>query len=271
MGNNRGMNLGGDRSVTGEPANQKIKAYYDGKCPMCSAIADRVRNSDRSDLFDLRDMHKERSMPFNKAAVEKEMHVVDREGNTHRGAEAIFRITEQYPRLRLATRIARASPISALAPIVYRLIAANRRFIVGQASRIYWLKTSIIVAFCLGLLLSPHLWAGPRTYPATPIFSALPVIDSYLAYGLFAALFALAAMILVSPRPQKFIAAFLAIISVFCLLDQTRWQPWVFQYSFLLVTLALFSWRSDDVDGLKQTINTARLVHAPTYFPGFRK
>lgn len=258
--------------MSAEPAGKKVTAYYDGQCPMCSAIMESVRHSEQCDAFDLRDMHKETLLPFKKAAIEKEIHIVDRDGNVHRGADAIFTITEQYPKLRPATRLARLPPIRALAPAVYRVVAANRRFIVGAASRIFWLKIAIVTAFCTGLILSPHLWMGARSYPTTPISSQLPALDDVVAHGLFAGLFALAAAILVSPKPQKFIMAFLAIIGVFCALDETRWQPWVFQYSFLLAVLALFSWRSDDPDGVQRTLNTARLVVASTYiFSGLQK
>ena len=65
---------------------------------------------------------------------------------------------------------------------------------------------------------------------------------------------------------------FLGIVVVFCLLDQTRWQPWVYQYGFLLAALALFSWDSDDIDGQKRTLNVARLIVATTYiFSGLQK
>jgi hypothetical protein len=133
------------------------------------------------------------------------------------------------------------------------------------AKRIIWLKLTIVVAFCTGLVLSAHLWIGPRTYPAAPVFAALPTLDGVAAQALFAALFMLAAAILVVPQPRPFIVAFLAIMAVFCLLDQTRWQPWVFQYSFLLATLALFSWKRDDVAGQARALNVARLVVASTY------
>jgi hypothetical protein len=89
---------------------------------------------------------------------------------------------------------------------------------------------------------------------------------------MFAALFVLAAVIVVSPRPQKSIAGFLAIIVIFCLLDQTRWQPWVFLYGFLLGTLALFSWDSEDLAGRNRALNIARLIMAGTYlFSGLQK
>ena len=59
-------------------------------------------------------------------------------------------------------------------------------------------------------------------------------MDRHVALGLYRALFALGALVLVARKSRWFIAAFLAILAVFCLADQTRWQPWVFQYGFLL-------------------------------------
>src|SRR5580704_16399937 len=98
------------------------------------------------------------------------------------------------------------------------------------AGRVFWLKTAVILAFCIGLSMSPTLWIGPRSYPLAPVASMLPVIDGVVARGLYVALFVFAAMALVAPKPRWLIAAFLAVIAGFCLTDQTRWQPWVFQY-----------------------------------------
>lgn len=155
--------------------------------------------------------------------------------------------------------------IGALFEAVHGLVAANRRLIAGPAGRVFWLKTAVILAFCIGLSMSSHLWVGPRSYPAIPVFTLLPAIDGLVADCLFAAIFVLSAAILIAPRPQRLIAALLAITVVFCLLDQTRWQPWVFQYSVLLAMLALFSWKSDDTVGQQRTLNIARLVIASTY------
>jgi hypothetical protein len=141
-----------------------------------------------------------------------------------------------------------------------------------SASRLFWLKVTLILAFCLGLSMSPTLWIGPRSYPLTPVSSMLPVIDRVVALGLYLTLFALAAIALVVPKPRWFIAAFLVIIAAFCLMDQTRWQPWVFQYSFLLAAVALYSWDSADIMGQTRTLNMARLIVAGTYiFSGLQK
>jgi predicted DCC family thiol-disulfide oxidoreductase YuxK/uncharacterized membrane protein YphA (DoxX/SURF4 family) len=255
-----------------EPPNTKTTVYYDGKCPMCRAVVDSVGNSTRSAEFFLRDVHQKGRLPFSKQAIENEMHVVDREGRIYKGAEAILKIAEGFPHLRWPVRFARAPVIKSVAPVGYQLVAGNRRFLVGSASPLFWLKITVVVAFCIGLLMSRHLWIGDRSYPLVPISSGLPQLGGLLAHILFAALFLLAGAIFLAPKPQRFIAAFLAIIAVFCLLDETRWQPWVLLYGFLLATLALFSWDSDDVSGQQSALNIARLILASTYvFSGLQK
>jgi hypothetical protein len=139
------------------------------------------------------------------------------------------------------------------------------------AGRVFWLKTAVTVAFCIGLSMSPALWIGPRSYPLAPVSSMLPVIDGVVARGLYAALFAFAALALVAPKPRWSIAAFLAVIAVFCLMDQTRWQPWVFQYSFLLAAVAFYPGNDPDADS-QQALDIARLIVAGTYvFSGLQK
>jgi len=172
-------------------------------------------------------------------------------------------------------KLAPAGPfpiVRSLLPIGYDAVAANQRLISGPAGRLFWLKVTVTVVFCVGLAMSPHLWIGPRTYPAVPISSLLPSSVHALERLLFVALFALAAMILVAAKPQKLIAALLGVFAVFCALDQNRWQPWAFQYAFLLAALALFSWDRNDAEGQKRTLNIARLIVAATYaFSGLQK
>ena len=176
------------------------------------------------------------------------------------------------PHLETPARIASVPVFEPPASLVERLVAANRRLLFGPASRLFWLKAIVILAFCLGLAMSHNLWTGPRTFPAAPSLAGAPQIDGILGYGLFCALFVLAAAIVVAPKPRWFIVAFLAIIGAFCLADQTRWQPWVFLYAFLLATLALFSWDSADVPGQRGALNVARLIVACTYvFSGLQK
>jgi len=141
---------------------------------MCATLADAVRCSARQDTFDLRDMHKQKSMPFATDAVEKEIHVVDQDGQTYRGAQAILKIASQYPRLRMLATVGRLPVVRPLLPVGYNIVARNRRFLFGAASRVFWLKAMIALVFCVGLVMSSRLWIGPRTYPLAPALSFLP-------------------------------------------------------------------------------------------------
>jgi predicted DCC family thiol-disulfide oxidoreductase YuxK len=255
-----------------ERTDRRIEVFYDGKCPMCASLMGRVERSSKCGEFDLRDMHADKRLPFKRKAVEKEIHVVGRDGQVYKGAHGILKIAGEYRGLAFVEKIGAFPLVRPVLPIGYRLVAANRRFLFGPASRIFLLKVIVVLVFCLGLAMSPHLWIGPRSYPVAPVFDFLPQAGHPVDYAMFAVLFVLAVAILVSPRPQKFIAAFLAIIVIFCLLDQTRWQPWVFLYGFLLGTLALFSWDSEDLAGRNRTLNIARLIMADTYlFSGLQK
>jgi hypothetical protein len=141
-----------------------------------------------------------------------------------------------------------------------------------SASRLFWLKITVLAAFCIGLSMSGPLWIGPRSYPLTPVSTMIPVIDGVTASGLYAALYVLAAIAVVAPKPRWWIVAFLMVMAAFGLADQTRWQPWVFQYSFLLAAIALHAGNGVDIAGEKRSLNIARLIVAATYvFSGLQK
>jgi predicted DCC family thiol-disulfide oxidoreductase YuxK len=257
--------------MQGEPA-QKLTCYYDGKCPMCSAIMGGVLQSDAADRFAARDMHRPGKLPFERSAIEKEIHVTDGAGNVYRGADAVLKIAEQFPRYRVLTRLARLPPARIASPVVYGFVAANRRFLLGPASRLYWLKMTLAIVVATGLVMSRHLWIGPRSYPLAPVLDMLPALDNRLAVAMYAGMFVLLLGTMLSARPQRFIGGLLAFIGTFCLFDQTRWQPWLFQYVFLLGALALYSWDATDKKGLARTLNIARLIIAATYvYSGLQK
>ncbi len=57
----------------------------------------------------------------------KNMHVVDTDGRVHEGVDGVFRILDEYPRLKIIARIGRLPGLHFLARGMYRLVAAHRR------------------------------------------------------------------------------------------------------------------------------------------------
>jgi hypothetical protein len=141
--------------------------------------------------------------------------------------------------------------------------------VAARAGRLFWLKSTVILAFCIGLSMSPALWIGPRSFPSTPVFS-IPAVDAVVVLGLYVALFVSAAVALAVREPRWPIAAFLAVVAVFCGADQTRLQPWVFQYSAVLAVVALYT--RTGADGERRALNVIRLIIAFTYiYSGLQK
>jgi uncharacterized membrane protein YphA (DoxX/SURF4 family) len=127
-------------------------------------------------------------------------------------------------------------------------------------------KTTVVAGFVAGLLLSPKLWVSTRFYPLVPVVHGLPHIPypvDYLCYGiLLVLLFAIA----FAARPRIYIFTFVAFIAMYSLWDQTRWQPWAYQYWLMLIALGCFSCRPEDCAGQRDALNICRLIMGCTYF-----
>ena len=171
-------------------ADNKDAVYYDGTCPMCVAIVGKIDDTSQGDKFSMKDITKE-PLPssFTRQDVEREMHVVGADGKIYRNAEAILKLLEPYPAWKFAVTVGRLPGIRHILPIGYGFVAANRRFLFGPASRIYWLKVIVSIGFLFGLLLSPNLWVSSRFYPLTPVLNVLPPIPYPLDWIIFFVLF----------------------------------------------------------------------------------
>jgi DoxX len=124
------------------------------------------------------------------------------------------------------------------------------------------LKLTVAAAFLAGLALSPRLWAGSRVFPMAPVFGWWPALPASLDSLLYAAMLALLAGIALVARPLRWITAFAAVFAVMAVADQMRWQPWAYQYLWLLAALA---WGAHSAHRTA-SVNACRLVLACTYF-----
>lgn len=127
----------------------------------------------------------------------------------------------------------------------------------GPEWRHFWLKAALACGMLSGMLLSPKLWLAERDYPLCPIAELLPNVPPPLDRVWFGGLLVLLVGIAVTPRSRWLIVSFVGLAGLFSLWDQSRWQPWFYQYLFML---AAFAFKSDE-----QPLAVARFIMAATY------
>lgn len=141
-----------------------------------------------------------------------------------------------------------------------------------SANEAYWLKSVVVIGFAFAFVMTLNLWLNVRSYPLVPAIAGLPPIGHPLDWILLAAELVLLVCIFIAQRPRAYIWVFLGILAILCLYDQTRWQPYVFQYAFLFAALTAYSWRNGDAKSRLRALNIARLIIVCTYiYSGLQK
>jgi len=127
------------------------------------------------------------------------------------------------------------------------------------------LRLALAASLVAGLLLSPNLWVSTRAYPLTPLWDVVPPLPYPADYALFGFFVALVASVGVARgRMMGWLAAgALALAAFFVLEDESRLQPWFYQYSFMLAALCLYGWGRI---GASDALNTCRLIVVAIYF-----
>lgn len=199
-------------------------------------------------------------------SVQKEIHVIDKDGVVYKNAEAILQILDSQPFWRHVTWIGRLPIVRNILRFGYGIIANNRHFLFGGASRIFWLRTITVLGLASSLYLSVGLWVRVSTFPSVPALTFFPDLPVMLEGVLFGLLLGLLAVLLFVKNPRKIICAVLALMGFFIMFDQLRLQPWVYQYFCMLMVFAAYSWNWRDSVGRINTLHTLRLLVAGIYF-----
>jgi hypothetical protein len=129
------------------------------------------------------------------------------------------------------------------------------------AARLFRLRAVAAAGLMAGLLLSPKLWVSTRFYPLTPVMQFLKPLPYPFDYAVFILLFALLAVTAVARHLSStrwWIAASVLLLAALCAQDQSRLQPWCYQYAFMLMALA--------VPNTDTSLNVCRLIVAAIYF-----
>ena len=90
-----------------------------------------------------------------------------------------------------------------------------------------------------GVLLAPRLFLAARAYPRVPVLERWPLLPAPLDVLVLGALLAALIGVALAPRPRWWAAAATGLVLVLGADDQSRWQPWFYQYAVMLATLAL--------------------------------
>jgi hypothetical protein len=124
----------------------------------------------------------------------------------------------------------------------------------------------IAAAIACSFLLSWKLWISSRLFPLAPISNRLPEIPYPIDYIWFLSLLALLAVISFLPRSRKVVLIFVFLAALLSLWDQTRWQPWFYQYLFMLAAFGLLVWKKNETRRNRAALDACRLIVASIYF-----
>jgi hypothetical protein len=128
-------------------------------------------------------------------------------------------------------------------------------------------KITIMAGLTIGLALSSKLWLSDRLYPLTPVASFLSPIPFPLDRVFFLLLMATLTAIAMVRRPGKLIGLAAALAVVLALFDQTRLQPWFYQYIVMLIAVGISANSPGKYDDDRHpALNTCRLIVVCTYF-----
>jgi hypothetical protein len=128
--------------------------------------------------------------------------------------------------------------------------------------RYHVVRIVVAAGLLAGMLLSLRLWLTDRTYPHVPVWDGLPPVPTPWDRVVFGAILSLLALTIILPRRWPLLAA-VGLTAAWSLWDQTRWQPWVYQYTFLLAALGL---GGASPERRTAALNACRLIVAATYF-----
>lgn len=132
------------------------------------------------------------------------------------------------------------------------------------AGRLRLLRLVLALATLCGFALSRRLWlSAGRTFPTVPVFDFLPRVPAPFDLVWLLALAALLAAAAASASPRRYLCASLALAVPLALWDQNRWQPWFYQYAFMMFVVAA---APAGEEGEEDALRACGLVVAGLYF-----
>jgi hypothetical protein len=108
----------------------------------------------------------------------------------------------------------------------------------ADVARLRWARLVTAVGLAAGLLLAPRLFLAARAYPRAPVLDGWPALPAPLDLVVLGALLAALGGVALAPRPRWWAAGATALALLLAVDDQSRWQPWFYQYVAMVAALA---------------------------------
>src|SRR5215831_7693346 len=149
-----------------------------------------------------------------------------------------------------------------MSPKITKSIPAGR---LASPQRIKLVRIIVALAFVCGVILSWRLWTSSRLFPCVPIIASLPQIPFPVDYVLLVTLVGLLIATLIF-NSRICVLATLMTLALLATFDQMRWQPWCYQFSFMLAALGLAGKKQTGDKSSQLIINACAVILVSTYF-----
>lgn len=91
------------------------------------------------------------------------------------------------------------------------------------------------VAWLVAKVISYKVWLAYRLFPLVPPLDVLLAVPAWVHTILYVLSLLLITAVVIFPGNKKLLVGLLIAELASCLLDQNRWQPWEYQYLFIIV------------------------------------
>jgi hypothetical protein len=137
--------------------------------------------------------------------------------------------------------------------------------------RLQLIKLTVLIGMLTSVLLSHQLWAGDRWFPKTTFiqdYFGVPYPYDYIQLGVLILL-----ILFAFSTQKKWPTVLLILFSVYlCFDDQTRLQPWFYNYILILFVLLFYRYRVDEPNNYTTVFISLQLLVALIYiFSGIQK
>lgn len=121
--------------------NKKIKILVDGNCIVCDLEVSHYKRvaPDLIEIVDISDpLFKASSFGLTPESVNKHLHVIDSQGQVHKGVDAFSKIWSTIPKYLWAHKLIDKKPLNAVAKIGYKAFVMIRPYLPKKSNRFFF-------------------------------------------------------------------------------------------------------------------------------------